>query len=233
MKKISEYLWTIITGIATIWGFLSFIWIILSYFNIFPFYEIKIKKINSVELITNLFSGQDIQLDFNPIGYVDRSEIHTAQWDIKHEKQTLFTLTGLRPILSLPKTADGIFNISVKLTLENHGILQGYSNIYVVQQATHQITTQLLKNIIIKSDVPQNSMAFNGTGNPLINTSEIEVYAGNNMWLKKKIIKSGNNYYINLNPGDHVTTTANKMILRIPHSESTASYLSVPFNESN
>lgn len=100
MKKIFKYIWCLICGIATIWGFLSPVWIILSYFNLFPFYEIKIKKTNNVELITNLFSGQDIQLDFSPFRYLDRSEINAVEWNITHLKENMLTLDGLRPIFT-------------------------------------------------------------------------------------------------------------------------------------
>jgi hypothetical protein len=154
-----------------------------------------------------------------------------VEWNITHLKENMLTLDGLRPILPIPKSIEGILNISVKVTLENHDVLEGYSNIYVVQKQNHKITTEFKKNINIGSHTLQNSLGFVNTNNPLENISEIEIYAKNNTWLKKKILISGNNYYINLNEGDQITTTNNNMILRISKSKNTFSYISTPFNK--
>lgn len=80
-----------------------------------------------------MLHGVNNAFDFNPIGYIDRTEITKIEWKVKSDKGTL-SLLGLRPILTLPQTTEGILNISANITLEGHKSIQGHTNIYVVQQ---------------------------------------------------------------------------------------------------
>lgn len=229
MKVTRGCIWNIISKIVTLWGFLSIIWIIASYFNVVPWYEIKFKKSNSLDLITNLFSGQDIQLDFNTLKYIERTDISDVHWTVSDDHKPVASLDGLRPILSLPKDAEGILNLSVKINLADSGSLEGYSNIYVVQQKSHEIQTEQKQYLPLeKKTLPTNAMGFvsDHSSSDLL---EIELYAGHNYWLKRKVLKSDGQYYFIFNPGDKFITTNNKIIFRIPSLTAPTQYYSLPY----
>ncbi|HHW3787017.1 TPA: hypothetical protein ACT9MN_001686, partial [Legionella pneumophila] len=215
MKNIRNILIKIIRFLSELGGAIIFIWYILSYFNIAPFYEIRLIPTNSVDPYINVFSGQDIQLDFNQASYYPRSEIQKVTWEVS-DGSYRYPASGLRPIIKLQDSYEGIYNLSLEVSLMNNKVLRGKTNIYVVQQKTNIIQKPKTIQFNIGKQTPSGSTNYFFP--PEIenaNIQKIEIYSDNNKWINKDIIKEqGNSYSVTLSPLDQIKTVNDKIIMR-------------------
>jgi len=221
----------IIEKIAAIWGVICFAWFILSYFNIAPFYEIKLIPKDSVEPFINVFSGQDVQLDFNKASYFRSSEALKADWKISDGKHN-YMVSGLRPIFKLPDSYEGIYNLSLNVLLINNKMFAGMSNIYVVQQKTNIVKTTKTIEVNIREQESSNFSYIHSPNFVGEKIKNVEVYSDNNKWLEKEITKTqGNSFSFKLNTMEQIKTVNDRIILRYKSPDNKSyNYISIPEN---
>lgn len=142
MKK-----WEWVRIFLDVWGVLSILFILANWLNIIPFYEAKLVKKDSVLPKVNLFPGKKIQLDFDSVKPIESTSIMNAEWNINNLKTTSFTSYVLKPTITLPPTIAGIYNVSLKLDMDDKSILKGFTNISVVQNEAEPIVIKEQKKL--------------------------------------------------------------------------------------
>lgn len=206
-----------------VWGALSILFILLNWLNIVPLYETKLISKDSVLPKVNLFPGEQIQLDFDSVKPIEFTGIMNAEWNIKNRKTTSFTSYVLKPTITLPPTIAGIYNVSLKLNMQDKSILKGFTNINVIQNEAEPVVIKEQKKIEVKFNKSSSFVSAK--------LKEIEIYSGNQTWLKKEIFTSDKGEFINLNPGDKIEVINKGMIIRSgEHPNDLDYYKSVPFN---
>ena len=168
-------IWKWLSRITALWGVVIFIWSLLSYFNIAPFYEIRLIPKNSVEPYINVFSGQDIQLDFDKASYFRNAEIQKVKWEISGGKNS-YSALGPRPIFKLPESYEGIYNLTLEVLLETNKKLYGKTSIYVVQQKTSFVRRTKTINFHIGEKMSSNALYFNSPKSAVQSIKKIEIY---------------------------------------------------------
>lgn len=185
------------------------IWGILSYFDLMPFYQIKLFKINSLTPTISLFPGQKIRLNFDSHQTIARGDINSANWQLLQDNKVLFEEKGLEPTIPLPPTEGGIFQLRVIATLNDNSIKNGQINFYIVQDTPKQVT--------FSSSTEVNLTNENNTSEFLKNVQEhgAEIYTGKGQWKKVETVSSSQHKVaVKLKPNEPVSSYNHEMLLR-------------------
>jgi len=185
------------------------IWGLLSYWDLMPFYQVKLFKINSITPTISLFPGQKIRLNFDSHQAITRGDISSADWQLLQDNKVLFEEKGLEPTIPLPTTEGGIFQLKVIATLNDNRIKSGQINFYIVQDIPKQVTFSSYTEVNLTTE--NNTPAF------LKNVQQhgAEIYAGNGEWKKvDATTASKNNVTVKLKANVPISSFNNEMLIR-------------------
>ncbi len=191
-------------------GFIAIIWSILSYYDIMPFYQVKLIKINSITPITYFLPGTQLRLGFESHDNSSNNEIATVKWTLTKGHNS-YEVEGLEPTITIPPTESGLYVLNVAVTMLNGTTKHGQSNLYIVQDKPVMVKLnkplRLNLSITDKKNTPTFSDHFH--------ENDIEVYSGNGEWtLAKNASNNRKSINFELMPNDSFTTFDNKIIVR-------------------
>lgn len=192
----------IITG----YTLLTIGWAILSYFNLMPYYQVKLFRVDSISPRINLFPGQKIRLDLDFYEASFKEDIKTVKWNLSKDGQ-VFETSGLTPTIQLP--GGGIYHINVTVTNSNNKQKYGSTNFYVVQDEPE----------IIKLPSPTKiDLSEQNTNPTLLNAIKnkgAEIYIGKNNWVPAKSISASSNVEsLEFEEGSFIPTFDNQLLFR-------------------
>lgn len=196
-------------AIVNLYTLSTIIWGLLSYFDLMPFYQVKLFKINSITPTISLFPSQKIRLNFDSHQAIARVDINSANWQLLKDNKILFEEEGLEPTIHLPPTDGGIFQLKVIATLNDKSIKSGQINFYIVQDTPKQVTYASYKVVNLTSE--------NNTPKFLKNVQQhgAEIYTGNGQWKKVEATSaSENNVTVKLKANEPISSFNNEMLIR-------------------
>jgi hypothetical protein len=211
MKKV--FIWLkdnlYFNGFIKIYGVVMLFWGLFSYFDLMPFYQVKLFKINSITPTVNLFPGQKIRLNFDFHQVIARQDINAANWQLLKDDKVLFEEKGLEPTISLPLTDGGIYQLRVNAKLIDETIKTGQINLYVVQDIPKQVI--LLHSAEVNLTTENNTLQFLKN----VQSNGAEVYVGNGQWAKVEIGSSSENKVaVKFKPNEPVSSFNDEMLIR-------------------
>jgi hypothetical protein len=168
-----------IDWILRISGLLGIVWSSLSYFDLMPYYQIKLYPVNSLTPRINLFPGEKIRLDVDFHDASNKDEIKSIAWKISDAK-TVFKIEGQSPTFKLPSIYGGIYTLETIATYLDNSSKYGFLNFYVVQDKPEPVRLCRATNILINKH-NTNSVFLNTAS-----SSGAELYIGDNSWVSIK-----------------------------------------------
>jgi hypothetical protein len=194
---------------SRIWTVLTALWFVLSYFNIMPFYQARLIKVNSVTPIIFPFPGQKIRLGINSYDNSIDSDVSDVHWElIKGERS--FEFAGSHPTITLPPEG-GFYQLIITVNMLSGEVKYGHDSLYIVQDSP--VTVHLTKPTQLKISASGTDQAlFENISSPL---GSIDVYSGNGQWVKAtKISVSKQDAVFELKPMENISTFNNQIIIR-------------------
>lgn len=217
---------TIIDWILRISGLISLVWYFLSYFDLMPYYQIKLYQVNSLTPRINLFPSDRIRLDIDFHNPSDKDDIKSAVWKISKKDKRFLPIDGIYPTLRIPPDG-GIYTFEVTITNTDNIHRHGVSNFYVVQDTPGTLKSG--KEIPIPTSKNKSDISFLD----VIRSSGAEIYTGTNNWRSIKVKKQTNNDSLKLQTEVDVPIYNNQILVRAKGDEKNIlnyKYLPVPLN---
>jgi hypothetical protein len=172
--------------LCVIFTFCTVIRIILIYFNLIPGYYVEWHKTDTIVPIVNLFPGQKIRFDLGFYDIVSEQDISSAKWEIMKAGKH-FEVDGRTPTFVLPPTKGGIYQLHVVATTLDGKIRKGQANLYVVQDEPITIKLSTPTQVHLTAENTNQSLLKD------IQSNGVEVYAGQDKWVKAQNINTVNN----------------------------------------
>jgi|GEM_PF-2823256 len=197
-----------IDRIAKGYTLITIVWWFLSYFNLMPYYQVKLYPVNSLTPRVNLFPGEPIRLDMDFHDASNKGEIKSVIWKISKSDES-FTVEGLSPSIKVPPNDGGTYILETIVTNADNSHRYGVSNFYVVQDKP--VPAKLCRATDILINKHNTSPIFLN----MANSAGTELYVGGNSWIPLKNEKRvDGTQLLKINSGESVPLYNGQILVR-------------------
>lgn len=211
LKQINDSI--LISVILKGYGLIMITWGLASYFNISPYYQIKLYKTNSITPILYLFPGEPVRLGFDAHKVISNDEINSLYWYLIKNNTVILKDEGQALTIKLPPTIGGTYQLRATLNLTDNTTLTGQSNFYVVQDIPNQVPIPEKTNVALSTG--NNSSEFLTQ----IKKQGAEIYSKNG-WVKVPVVTSPQGELkLEINKNETISTYNDQMFIRAQGAE--------------
>lgn len=139
--------------------------------NWIPGYICEWHETKSITPFINMFSGQEVRLDFDVYGDIPKKSFKLASWQLSNGPN-IQTSNELTP--TFPLTEGGIFEVSLTAKLDDGSLIQGKTNLNVIETKPKVVTANTPTTIPLTHTTTEQVKKIQSTG--------VEVYSGNGKW---------------------------------------------------
>jgi hypothetical protein len=184
------------------------IWGLLSYFDLLPFYQVRLYKVNSLTPTISFFPSAKLRLNFDSHEATSRQDINSALWHLVKDNNVLFTEEGLEPTITLPTATGGTYQLQVVATMSDNSIKKGQINFYVVQDSAKKVTFSSPTKVDLTTENSSPALIKS------IQTNGAEVYTSG-QWSKVPTASTtANQVTMEFKPNDSVSSFNSQILIR-------------------
>lgn len=167
------------SGVVSVWGFLSIVALGLDYIGLLPVYDIHYKKKTDITPELSVFPGGNIQLNARFWEHVGNDQIESVTWTLKDSKGRDFPeIPSLRSVsVQLLPDFAGTMTVGVEAKLIGDDRKRtGRSSFHIVQTKPKQLDLVSEAQFLVPSTLKKNAIGH------------VQLYAGDDLWVDASVI---------------------------------------------